>query len=266
VAAEDSLAELVDACTWPSEAFWRWFELEALRRLEFEQPILELGCGDGAFTALLGIHVEEGIDLNPRAVARAGKRRDVYKRLRCLDIRSLDPGEEGEYATIFTNSVLEHVPNVSGVLRACQQLLKPGGRLVATMPLIEMNQHLLLRSDRYAEFRRRQLQHHNLWSGPDWRFALLGAGFAEVEVVPYFSGAACRSWDQLDVVGTLGAGRYRVATAMRKIASLTAPPAAKDRLKRRIAAGLSRRLPASLMGTDAGHCCGLFVAEKRSVA
>ncbi len=60
VTAEDSLTELVDACTWPSEAFWRWFELEALRRVEFDQPMLELGCGDGAFTALLGVHVEEG--------------------------------------------------------------------------------------------------------------------------------------------------------------------------------------------------------------
>ena len=72
----------------------------------------------------------------------------------------------------------------SGVLRACRQLLKPGGRLVATMPLIEMNRHLLLRSNRYAKFRRRQLEHHNLWSEPKWRSALLGAGFAEVTVVP----------------------------------------------------------------------------------
>ena len=79
----------------------------------------------------------------------------MYQRVRCLDIRSLEPSEaEGEFATIFTNSVLEHVPDVSGVLRACHQLLKPGGQLVASMPLIEMNRHLLLRSDRYAEFRR----------------------------------------------------------------------------------------------------------------
>ena len=58
----------------------------ALRRLEFDQPKFQLGCGDGAFTALLGVHVEEGIDLNPRAIERAGERRDVYKRLRCFYI------------------------------------------------------------------------------------------------------------------------------------------------------------------------------------
>ena len=54
--------------------------------------------------------------------------------------------------------------------------------------------------------------------------------------MPYLSGAACRSWDRLDVIGTLGVGRYRVATALRKVASLTVPSAAKGRLKRRIAA------------------------------
>jgi SAM-dependent methyltransferase len=265
VATEESLAELVDACTWPSEAFWRWFELDALRRLEFEQPILELGCGDGAFTALLGVRVDEGIDLNPRAVERAGKRHDLYNRARCLDIRSLEGNEpEGEFATIFTNSVLEHVRGVTGVLRACHGLLRPGGRLVATMPLVDMNRHLLLHSKRYAEFRRRQLQHHNLWSAHEWRSALLGAGFADVEVVPYLSGAACRSWDRLDAIGAVGVGRYRVATALGKLASLATPPAAKERLKQRITTGLSRRLPASPTGDVADPCCGLFVAEKCS--
>jgi SAM-dependent methyltransferase len=265
VGAEESLAELVDECTWPSEAFWRWFELEALRRLAFEQPILELGCGDGAFTALLGTHVREGIDLNPRAFERARKRDDVYDRVCCADIRSLEDREaEGEYATILTNSVLEHGPDVTGVLRACERLLKPGGWLVATMPLVDMNRHLLLRSSRYAEFRRRQLQHHNLWSAPEWRSALLGAGFAHVDLMPYLPGAACRSWDPIDAIGTVGVGRYRLATALRKLASLATPPAAKERLKQRIVTGLFRRLPARATGNVADPCCGLFVAEKRS--
>jgi SAM-dependent methyltransferase len=267
VVAEDSLAELVDACTWPSEAFWRFFELTALRQLELERPILELGCGDGAFTAILDIHVEEGIDLNARAVERAGKRREVYKRVRCLDIRSLEHGEaEGGFATVFANSVLEHVPDVGSVLGASHRLLTPGGRLVATMPLIEMNRHLLLRSDRYAEFRRRQLQHHNLWSALEWRNALIGAGFAEVEVLPYFPGAACRSWDRLDAIGTLGVDRYRVATALRRLASLVVPPTTKRQLKALIAARLSRRLPAPLAESPDCHCCGLFVAKKQRFA
>ena len=52
------------------------------------------------------------------------------------------------------------------------------------MPLIEMNRHLLVRANRYAKFQRCQLEHHKLWSEPKWRSALLGAGFAEVTVVP----------------------------------------------------------------------------------
>ena len=94
MATEDSLAKLVDACTWPSEAFWRWFELEAFRAdWRSSSRSSSSAAAMAAFTALLGIHVEEGIDLNPRAVERARKRRDVYKRVRCLDIRSLEQSE-----------------------------------------------------------------------------------------------------------------------------------------------------------------------------
>jgi hypothetical protein len=68
--ARDARA-LVDVCTWPSEAFWRVYELHVLREVAFENPIFELGCGDGSFTELLGLEVEDGIDLNRRA-ARVG--------------------------------------------------------------------------------------------------------------------------------------------------------------------------------------------------
>lgn len=67
----DEFESLLSSCAWPSEAFWRLFELQALRESTFERPILELGCGDGSFTALLLDHVDEGLDLNPRAVAKA---------------------------------------------------------------------------------------------------------------------------------------------------------------------------------------------------
>ena len=260
--AEKLLVDLVDACTWPSEAYWRWFELAALREVRLEEPILELGCGDGALTSLLGLHVEEGIDLNPRAVDRAAARTEVYDRVRCMDIRSLEAeGDEGRFATIFTNSVLEHVPDVSGVARACRNLLRPGGRLVATMPLVDMNRHLLISSERYAEFRRRQLQHHNLWSARDWRAALLDAGFAQVEVLPYFSGEDCEHWDRLDALGTLGKGRYRIATGVRKLASVATSAGVKRRVKERVAHGLARRMRGST-GAANDPCCGLFIAEK----
>src|SRR2546423_15688038 len=78
---------LVDACAWPSEAFWRWFELEAVRSHRFRRPILELGCGNGRFVELAELRIDEAVDLNPRAVERARRLGHVYTRVRCGDVR-----------------------------------------------------------------------------------------------------------------------------------------------------------------------------------
>ena len=80
---------LVDACAWPSEAFWRAFELAALRRHRLPRPILELGCGNGRFAELAALRIDEAIDLNPRAVERASQLPHVYSHVRCADIREL---------------------------------------------------------------------------------------------------------------------------------------------------------------------------------
>jgi hypothetical protein len=66
-----SMRSLLPHFTSPSEAFWRLFELLAIREQCFSGPVLELGCGDGGFTELAGLYVDEAIDLNPRAVERA---------------------------------------------------------------------------------------------------------------------------------------------------------------------------------------------------
>lgn len=76
-----------------------------------------------------------------------------------------------------------------------------------------MNEHLLIRSRTYAEFRRRQLVHVNLWPLAQWKAALHDAGFGGVTWRPYLTGGNCRLWDTIDLPGSLGFGRYRVATA-----------------------------------------------------
>ncbi len=250
---------LVDACAWPSEAFWRSFELGAVRRHQFRRPILELGCGNGRFTELAGLEIDDAIDLNPRAVERARRLDHVYGRVRHADIRELGTDGSARFACVFSNSVLEHVPDLDSVLAACHQVLESGGELVITVPLAEMNRHLLLNRPWYARWRSRQLEHRNLWSVPEWTSALRQAGFGEVSSYPYFDGSACRSWDRLDVPGSLGVGRIRLGAGLRRVASIALPGSAKPGLKRRLARRLSRRA-----GADAGGapCATLLVATK----
>jgi SAM-dependent methyltransferase len=252
---------LVDACAWPSEAFWRSFELDAVRRHAFRRPILELGCGNGRFAELAGLEIDDAIDLNPRAVERARQLDHVYARVRCADIRELEADGSPRFASVFSNSVLEHVPDLDSVLVACHEVLEPGGELVITVPLEEMNHHLLLDRPWYASWRARKLEHRNLWTVSDWTAALQRAGFGEVGSHPYFDGAACRSWDRLDVAGSLGVGRVRVGVGLRRAASIALPGSAKPGLKRRLARRLSRRAAAAAGGPP---CATLLVATKPS--
>jgi SAM-dependent methyltransferase len=210
------MGSMLQLFTWPSEAFWRRFELAAVRQQQFASPILELGCGDGGFTELAGLYVDEAIDLSPRAVAKARRRTAVYGRVRALDMRKLGDVSEARFATIFANSVLEHVTDLPSVLSACATLLVPGGSLITTVPLVSMNDHLLLRQPHYVEWRRRELQHHNLWEVDDWVAALRRAGFARVACDGYLDPKSCHFWDAIDIMGSLGIGRLRVGRMLRQ--------------------------------------------------
>ena len=101
----DTIA-LVGACAWPSEAYWRVLELEAVRRMPAPRPpVLELGCGDGTFTELAGLRVDHAIDREPNAVARASLRNGVYGSVSRLDAHELGP-ELGRFGTIFANRIV----------------------------------------------------------------------------------------------------------------------------------------------------------------
>lgn len=254
---------LLRECTWPAEAFWRAFELPMVRRPGLiEPPVLEVGCGDGGFPELAGLHIDEAIDLNPRAVERARARTHVYGTVRCQDLHDLSRERSGEYGTVFANSVLEHVVGLEEVLPLCAQLLRPGGRLVTTVPLSNMNDHLLLSSPWYARWRARQLQHRNLWTLEQWRENLLQAGFSAVDSEPYLDGASCRRWDRMDALASGGIGRYRVAVALRLIADHALPAAWRIWVEGWLLDSLERRYAAA-PEHPRDPCAALIVASKR---
>src|SRR5271166_3252517 len=174
----------------PSLAAWRAAELKALRHCTFAPPVLEIGCGNGRFAALLLPRVEWGIDLNPREIAQCVERNGLYGHLSSMDARSLKFAD-GVFATVFANCVMEHIPDLARVLAECRRVLRPGGALIATVPLVEMNRHLLFRSPRYARLRAGQLRHLNLLTHDAWLEALSEAGFSTIRTTPYLSARMC---------------------------------------------------------------------------
>jgi SAM-dependent methyltransferase len=198
----------------PSLAAWRAAELQVLRRCPFARPVLEIGCGSGRFTSLLLGHVDWGVDLNPREVALCLRRNGMYGQVACMDARELR-FPDGAFATVFANCVIEHIPDLPRVLAECRRVLRPGGTLIATVPLEEMNRHLLLGSGWYARMRAAQLQHLHILPESEWRAALGRAGFASVETTAYLPGRLCELWDRVDGPLCLGAGPATVGRAYR---------------------------------------------------
>jgi SAM-dependent methyltransferase len=114
-------------------AFERSLEVRLYARLVVQRPVLDLGCGDGLFAKLLfGEPVETGVDPDPAELARARERGAHRELLACAGDHV--PKPDGTYGTVFSNSVLEHIPELEPVFREVHRLLVPGGRFYFTVP------------------------------------------------------------------------------------------------------------------------------------
>jgi SAM-dependent methyltransferase len=255
----DEMSATLNIYKWPSEAFWRYFELQALKQINYERPILEIGCGDGQFSSLVFREIDDAIDVNPRSVEKCRRLAGhLYRRVQCLDARDLEFSECG-YATIYANCVMEHIPDIEKVLAGCYRGLRPGGKLVITVPLIQMNEHLLFPWSWYAKVRQHQLVHVNLFTKQEWQKLLLTTGFSDIQYRPYLSGNACKFWDALDSPGCIGFGRYRLAPILGKAFGLM-PARLKDRTISRLSGWLSSKARAN--GSQEPECAVVVIAQK----
>jgi SAM-dependent methyltransferase len=234
----------------PSLGLWRAAEVAALREQVYDHPILDLGCGDGLVTSMVLSHVEVGLDPDTGALARAAQR-GVYERFEAAPVEE-SRLPDASMGAVLSNSVLEHLPQLDRVLQTVARLLRPGGRLVCTVPTEAFSRWLLLPLPRYAAWRNRQLIHRNLWPVERWAWYLAQAGLELVAVRPYLRPELVRSWDALELLQQIWIGHRRVAGVVWQ----RIPPSALDRL-----AQWAARLDLAAAAPGGGR---LIVARKAS--
>lgn len=104
-----------------------------LSKHQFEAPILDIGCGDGIFVDILfNKSIDLGIDPNGKELARAKKTNKYQELIECYGDNI--PKPDKSFKTIFSNSVMEHIPDIIPVLKESYRLLDNNGKLYLTLP------------------------------------------------------------------------------------------------------------------------------------
>lgn len=109
--------------------------VRALHQLCRGGRLLDIGCGKGIFLKLAAAHFETiGVDVSPAACdfARSKLGLDV----RCGDFLTLDL-EPASFDVVTLWDVLASLPDPRAAITRIGTLLKPGGRLVMTLPDID---------------------------------------------------------------------------------------------------------------------------------
>jgi len=164
--------------------------------LDLPQPILDLGAGDGHFASLV-FSDPVYVGLDPwREPLQEARTRNTYQLLTQANGAQM-PFPDGSFATVISNSVLEHIPDLDPVLQEVQRVLQPDGLFVFCVPnhrfltdlwgqtiLKKLGLHKL--AARYNRFFNRIARHHHLDPFEVWQKRLESAGLVVENFWHYF--------------------------------------------------------------------------------
>lgn len=168
-------------------ALLRAVEARFYQDLDLPAPILDVGCGDGHFATVafdqpIDVGLDPGGDAIREAALLGGHRFLIQSNGEKI------PFPDGYFGSAFSNSVLEHIPNVEAVLLETTRVLQPGAPFVFCVP-----NHQFLRSlqigrlldsaglsrlgDYYRRFFNRIARHYHSDSPEVWQERLERSGF-----------------------------------------------------------------------------------------
>ena len=111
---------------------WKWEHAEVQQFITPGSKILELGCAEGSFLEHMPDSIEcTGLELNKNAAELAREKGlDVHNET----IQDHATSNEGKYDVVVSFQVMEHVTDVQDIIKASLKCLKPGGRLIFSVP------------------------------------------------------------------------------------------------------------------------------------
>jgi SAM-dependent methyltransferase len=191
----------------PPVALWRSIEAKTLATLDFPAPMLDFGCGDGLYTeAIFG--KQPAIYGNDIAAGELPGARDsgVYFRgVQFADGHAL-PYPDGFFGSVYSNSVVEHIPDPQNVLPELSRVLRKDGQIVFTVPSDQFRKLLdgyktapdKAVAEAYATSIDKKFAHHHYYTADEWRVLFAGVGIRLTEARYYISPEAEAQWDRMN--------------------------------------------------------------------
>jgi SAM-dependent methyltransferase len=242
-----------------AHAISRAIEARHLGTVEQKQPMLDIGCGYGEFgRALYRVPCDVGIDI--RDFDLRVRLPGVYRHVILCDAHRLPLAPES-FQTVFSVSVLEHIPDVEPVLAEAVRVLRPGGVFALTVPLAKLGSMWAVpRAMRaigmegvgklYADRLNATFSHINLWTPERWAEALKALGM-EVEVCREIVSPRATAIYDMWLPTALSSQVLRLLTKKRFIYR---PPGMVDFLTRRFA---------KLVNEDEAEGSNLFLVARK---
>jgi SAM-dependent methyltransferase len=166
---------------------WAWQRRRTLLLAEVRpgERVLDLGCGAGRFVAALQAAGAEaiGVELAEAALERA-RRVAPGADLRRVEPDGSLPLAHGEVDLVWCSEVLEHVVDTTGLLTEVRRVLRPGGRLLLTVPDHGRLKRTLLAVARHEAHYDPLGQHVRFYTRRSLTGVLTATGFADVRLAP----------------------------------------------------------------------------------
>jgi SAM-dependent methyltransferase len=187
--------------------------------LPLAEPVLDVGCGDGHFASVaFPLRLKAGID--PAADMLGEARERGAHAVLAQSVGENLPFGDGSFATVISNSVLEHIPDVSPVLSEIARVLRSPisangntvGRLIFCVPSDHFSELLMFSTffERvrleglarvYEGYFNRISRHHHCIGPEEWRARLTEAGLRLTDFFYYFSERAHHALDLGHYIG-----------------------------------------------------------------
>jgi SAM-dependent methyltransferase len=109
---------------------------------------VEVACGSGGITCAMAAHSGAaciGVDINPHGIEQAKARAEREALSAQVIFQVVDAGRElpfipTSFDAVFCNDSINHLPDRTATLRDWFRLLRPGGRILFTDPIIVTGQ------------------------------------------------------------------------------------------------------------------------------